>query len=81
MILSRILQKPNKTHLQSALIRDYVMKSGLTNVKRVRVRINSASFAAWFSLLICIKNDHIIQDKGAENVYIYIHSYINVLLL
>ncbi len=29
----------------------------------------------WFSLLICIKNDNIIQDKGAENVYIYINSY------
>ncbi len=30
------------------------------------------SFTAWFRRLKCIKSDRKIQDKGAENVFIYV---------
>ncbi len=40
-------------------------------IRLVRARaFGVRSFIVWFSLLKCIKNDHKIQDLGAENLYI-----------
>ncbi len=77
-IIEYMAKKTNKTHLNCAhfrcahfRLRGEAWLTSCAYAFKARVR----SFTAWFSLLICIKNDHIIQNKGAENVYIHIILY------
>ncbi len=49
----------------------YISLRGDEGVKQCTRALRACSFTAWFSRLKCIKNDRIIQDMVAENVFTF----------